>query len=213
MKQARFMGRMAATVCHDLSNVLATVQQASGLLGDYLALARKESLKTMGLRPKFKYDAKFGEIIGQIQAQVDRGQDLCEHLSRLAHSPDEGQKGTDLYKSCTLLAGLAGRACRKHKVGLTVSGEPGAAVAGVTQIEALTALEAALLGLAWECRERGDIVLGPGADGDRVYVDFLCAALGPGEARSLAGSLGGGQEDSYLAQAIDGGVRLAFPKA
>lgn len=207
------MGRMAATVCHDLSNVLATVQQASGLLGDYLALARKESLKSMGLRPKFRYDAKFGEIIGQIQAQVDRGQDLCEALSRLAHSPDEGQKGTDLHKSCTLLAGLTGRACRKHKVALTVTGEPGAAVAGVTQIEALTALEAALLGLAWECRERGDIVLRTGADDDGVYVDFLCAALGSGEARSLASSLGGGREEAYSAQAIDGGVRLAFPKA
>lgn len=207
------MGRMAATVCHDLSNVLATVQQASGLLGDYLALARKESLKTMGIRPKFKYDAKFGDIIGQIQAQVDRGQDLCEALSRLAHSPDEGQKGADLHKSCTLLAGLSGRACRKHKVGLEVEGEPGSVVAGVTQIEALTALEAALLGLAWECRERGDIRLKPGVDEKGVYVDFLCAALGPGEARSLASSLTGGGEEVYTAKAIDGGVRLAFPKA
>ena len=211
MKKARFMGRMAASVCHDLSNVLATIQQASGLLDDYLALARKESLKTMGLRPKFKHDAKFEEIIRQIQLQVDRGQGICEVLSRLAHSPDEGQPAADLHQACSLLSGLSGRACRKHKVGMRVEGGPGQARAGVTLIEALTILETALLGVVWECRERGDIRLAPGVDGDKVYVDILCDALGANEARSLVRSLVGGEGEPYTAHAVQGGVRLVFP--
>ena len=213
MKKARFMGRMTASVCHDLSNILATIQQASGLLEDYLALARKESLKTMGIRPKFKHDAKFEEIIRQIQAQVDRGQGVCEVLSRLAHSPDEGQPAADLYQACSLLSELSGRVCRKHKVGMAVDGQMGQALAGITLIEALTVLETALLGVIWECRERGDIRLATGLGGGQAYVDILCDALGTGEAKSLARSLGGSEGEPYTAHAVQGGVRLAFPGA
>lgn len=213
MDKTRFMGRMAASVSHDLCNVLATIQQASGLLGDYLALARKESLKSVGLRPKFKYHDKFEEIIAQVQAQVDRGQDMCEHLSNLAHSPDEGQDGTDLGRAAELLVKLSGRVAKKHKVNLAVHAGGGPCVAGASLIEVLTALDAALLGVTWECREGGDVAFAPGQDGDRVHVDILCRALGQAQARSLAESLGGCESAAFTAGAIQGGVRLAFEKA
>lgn len=213
MDKARFMGRMAATLSHDLCNVLATIQQASGLLGDYLALARKESLKSMGLRPKFKYNDKFEEIIAQVQSSVARGQDMCEHLSHLAHSPDEGQEGSDLNFSVRLLVQLSGRMAKKHKLTLEVEQAPVAVLAEPSQIEVLVVLEAALLGVTWRCREQGSVRLVPGGDGDRVYVDILCQALDGGEAESLAKSLTGDKPGLLAAEALEGGVRLAFPKA
>ena len=213
MDKVRFMGRMAATVSHDLCNVLATIQQASGLLGDYLSLARKESLKSMGLRPKFKYNDKFDEIIAQVQTQVNRGQDMCENLSRLAHAPDEGQEGADLARAIDLLAKMSSRVAKKHKVKLVVAPAPQECRAAVSLIEVLTVLETVLLGVAWECRERGDIVFAPGEDGDKVYVDILCQALGPGEAQSLVTCLAGDESGPFAAGVIQGGVRLAFEKA
>lgn len=213
MDKARFMGRMAATVSHDLCNVLATIQQASGLLADYLSLARKESLKSLGLRPKFKYNDKFEEIIGQVQAQVNRGQDICENLSRLAHAPDDGQEGADLVRATELLAKMSGRVAKKHKVKLVVVPAREECKAAVPLIEVLTVLETALLGMAWECRERGDIVFAPGEDGGRVHVDILCQALDPGAAQSLVTCLGGEESGPFAAGVIQGGVRLAFDKA
>ncbi|MFP5220882.1 MAG: hypothetical protein ACLGSA_01195 [Acidobacteriota bacterium] len=213
MEKARFMGRMAATLSHDLCNVLATIQQASGLLGDYLALARKESLKSMGLRPKFKYNDKFEEIIAQVQASVARGQDMCEHLSHLAHSPDEGQDGSDLNFSVRLLVQLSGRIAKKHKLTLEIGQAPAAVLAEPSQIEVLVVLEAALLGVTWRCREQGSVRLVPGEDGDRAYVDILCQALDAGEAQSLAKSLTGDKPGLLAAEALEGGVRLAFRKA
>ena len=214
MDKARFMGRMAATLSHDLCNVLATVQQASGLLGDYLSLARKESLKSMGLRPKFKYNDKFEEIITQVQTSVARGQDLCENLSCLAHSPDEGQDGADLDFAVRLLVKLTCRMVKKHKLTLEM-GQPvqQALLADASQIEVLSALEAALLGITWRCREQGVVRLEPGDGGDSVHVDFMCQALEPGEAQSLARSLAGEKPGLLAVEALEGGVRLAFPKA
>jgi hypothetical protein len=213
MDKARFMGRMAATLSHDLCNVLATIQQASGLLGDYLSLARKESLKSMGLRPKFKYNDKFEEIITQVLSSVARGQDMCEHLSHLAHSPDEGQDGSDLNFSVRLLVQLSGRIAKKHKLTLEVVQAPVAVLAEPSQIEVLVVLEAALLGVTWRCREQGSVRLVPGEDGDRVYVDIMCQALDAGEAQSLAKSLTGDKPGLLAAEALEGGVRLAFCKA
>jgi signal transduction histidine kinase len=222
MDKARFMGRMTATASHDLCNVLATIQQASGLLGDYLALARKETLKSMGLRPKFKYNDKFDEIIKQIQSQVDRGQNICEHLSYLAHSPDEDQGETDLTQAAKLLVNLCGRVAKKHKVALSVAPTPGSSKAAkglktaktvVTMIEVLTALEAALLGVLRECREQGDIVFELGEAEGGVHVDILCQMLGPAEAKALVEALAGSKSGPYTAGVIQGGVRLAFEKA
>jgi signal transduction histidine kinase len=214
MDKARFMGRMAATVSHDLCNVLATIQQASGLLGDYLALSRKEQLKSMGLRPKFKYNDKFEEIIAQVQAQVNRGQDMCDQLSRLAHSPDEGQDFADLAQAVELLVKLSTRVAKKHKVRLLVMPAPMCCRAQANLVEVLAALEAGLLGVAWECREsQADIVFAPGEGDGCVHVDILCQALGQGNCESLAGSLCSDGSGPYRAEAVHGGVRLVFRQA
>ncbi|GFK93735.1 hypothetical protein NNJEOMEG_01569 [Fundidesulfovibrio magnetotacticus] len=212
MDRARFMGRMAASLSHDLCNVLAVIQQASGLMGDYLALARKNQRLSLGVLPKFKYDAKFQEIISQVQTQVDRGQDLCESLSRLAHSSDDAQSPTDLAFAAWLMARLSGRMAKKNKVAITVEPGDGRALADVAMVDALAALEAALLAAAWRCREQGELRLRGGLEGDEAYVDILNPALNAGEAGSLAGELAACR-GPFQARAVEGGVRLGFPRA
>jgi len=214
MEEARFMGRMTASVSHDLCNVLATIQQAAGLLSDYLALARKESLKSMGIRPKFKYDQKFQEIIAQIEAQVDRGQDICGYLSGLAHAPDENVCGCDMGQAARLLGKLSIRLLKKYKVGLTVQDGPGGCSSCVSLIEVLTRMDTALEAVAKARGGGGEIVLAPGDDGlGRVHVDILCEGLGDGDAADLARRLNEDNAGLYKAEAVQGGVRLAFEKA
>jgi signal transduction histidine kinase len=231
MSKVKFMGRMAATVSHDLCNVLATIQQATGLLGDYLSLARRESFRTVGIRPKFKYHDKFQEIIAQVQTQVDRGQDICEQLSFLAHSPDEGQAGTDLAHAARLLFKLSGRVARSHQVTLELAETGETFKAAAPLIEVLTALDAALLGVVLELGcERGVTSEGssgcsfpnrriirfvPGGEGEEtVHVDILCQALDDRAARLLADALAVGDKTGpFSAGVVQGGVRLAFVRA
>lgn len=214
MDNAKFMGRVTASASHDLCNVLATIQQASGLLADYMALARKESLKSMGIRPKFKYDQKFCEIICQIQAQVDRGQDICDHLSQLAHSADDGQDGADLARACRLMVRLSGREAKKRKVCVSVADIPAPCMAEATLVEALGALETGFIAVADACAGKGEIRLAPGMGcGETACVDILSQELEGCDTAPLAEEFNKVKPGVCKAGAIQGGVRLAFGKA
>jgi signal transduction histidine kinase len=234
MRKVKFMGRMAAAASHDLCNVLATIQQAAGLLGDYLSLARRESLKTAGFRPKFKYHEKFQDILGQVQVQVDRGQNLCEQLSSLAHSPEENQAGTDLGQAVGLLIKLSGRVAKKHHVVLELMESGETFMAAAPLIEVLTALDAALLGVVLACGGGRVVRAESGGDGTAqcspdegriirfvpggdeagfVNVDILCRALGDEAALALADALVGDETGPFTAGVVRGGVRLAFERA
>ncbi len=213
MDRSRFMGRMAAAISHDLCNVLATIQQASGLMEDFLNLARKESLKSMGLRPKFKYHDKFQDIIGQVQSQVGRGQDMCEKLSILAHSADEDQGPADLGVALAVVTGFCGRAARKHKLTLELAPSTQRLPVHGCLIDVLSALEAAMLGVMWNCREQGAVSLTTGRTDGTVHVDIRCPALQPAEAQSLAATLSARRDGPYTIEQIQCGLRLAFPEA
>ena len=213
MNSARFMGRMNAGVSHDLCNVLATIQQSAGLLEDYLSLARKESLKTMGLRPKFKYHDKFDTIINEVQRQVKRGQDICEGLSRLAHSPDEGQTGTDLGVAAELLIKLCERVAKSHRMNLEVTRAGGKCIGKISLIEALTALEAALMGVIVARGDGSEVRFVPGSAENAVCVDVLCGGLREEDAVSLARTLCDDTFGPFTAGAVRGGIRLVFEKA
>lgn len=214
MDKARFMGRMAAGVCHDLANVLATVQQAAGLLEDYLALARKESLKTLGLRPQFRHHEKFTEIIGQIQAQVNRGQDLCEGLGRLAHSPDVGQGPVEMGAAAGLLAGLCARAARRCRTAVEVTPGPERLLTGASLIDVLAGTHAVLLEMLERARNAGPVRLVPGRFGEAsVGMDVLCPGLSPDEAASVLQAVAGPMTGSAEVSVVEGGVRLAYVQA
>lgn len=212
-QRAAFMGRVAAGLSHDLVNVLAIIQQSSGLLGDYLALARKETLKSLGLRPQFKYHDKFTDIIAQIRTQVQRGQDLCDDLSRLAHAPDDESGDPDLGDACTLLAGLCSRQARRAKSSLTVEEPQGERpVARADLVDVLAQLGETLTGVLDRCPGQGPVRLAAGVNGDCAYVDMLCQALDADQAKALADERNTSKGCCLEVQAVDNGVRLRFAR-
>jgi len=214
MDNTRFLGRMAAMISHDLCNVLATIQQASGLMGDYLSLARKETLKSMGLRPKFKYHDKFQEIIGQVQFQVDRGQDICEKLSTLGHATDDGPEISDVGMAAGLVGTLCGRAAKKHKASLEVACANEPLKAAARLIDVLTALDAVVLAVLQHCAGGERVVrLVPGRCEGQVVIDVLCQDCGAGQAEALGEALPPGRPGIFTTGIVQGGVRLAFAEA
>ncbi|WP_243313088.1 hypothetical protein [Fundidesulfovibrio agrisoli] len=214
MDNEKYLGRMAAMVSHDLCNVLATIQQASGLMGDFLYLARKESLKSMGLRPKFKYHDKFQEIIAQVQAQVDRGQGICERLSALGHSTDDGPETADVGVAAALVGSLCGRAAKKHKASLEVACAPEPLKAAARLIDVLTALDTVVQAVLPHCGgEPRALRLAPGRGEGEVFIDVVCAGMAAQGQEALAGALPAGKPGIFTIGIVQGGVRLAFAEA
>ena len=214
MDNEKYLGRMAATVSHDLCNVLATIQQASGLMGDFLSLARKESLLSVGLRPKFKYHDKFQEIIAQVQAQVDRGQGICEKLSVLGHSTDDGPETADVGVAAALVGSLCGRAAKKHKAALEVACASDKLKASARLIDVLTALDTAVQTVLPFCGgERRVLRLIPGRGEGEVFIDIVCQELDTQRSEELVGALPPGKPGIFTVGIVQGGVRLAFAEA
>ncbi len=211
MKKACFMGQMAASLSHDLCNVLATIQQAAGLLDDYLGLARKESLKSLGIRPQFKYSDKFGSIIGQIRSHVGRGQDMCELLSRLAHAPDENQNEIELGGAAQLLAALSERLVKRHKTTLEVAPNLSQLRVDIPLIEALVLMHRCLALVLERGSGLGPVRLTTAQATDGApCVDVTRQGISADEAQALKNKLDPDLLGPVGAVAIEGGLRLVF---
>jgi light-regulated signal transduction histidine kinase (bacteriophytochrome) len=80
-RQTKHFGTVTASLSHELGNVLATVQEAAGLLDDYAVAATKgELIEAEDLKP----------VLGRIDRSVTRGFDFLRLLSWIAHSIDAG---------------------------------------------------------------------------------------------------------------------------
>lgn len=214
MKKACFMGQMAASLSHDLCNVLATIQQAAGLLDDYLGLARKESLKSLGIRPQFKYSDKFASIIGQIRSHVGRGQDMCELLSQLAHAPDETQNVVELCGAAKLLAALSERLIKRHKTTLDVAPTLAQLRVDTPLIEALVLMHRCLALVLERGSGLGPVRLAMArTNAGNPCVDVTREGISADEAKALKNTLDPDLLGPVEAIAIEGGLRLVFNAA
>lgn len=77
--QLRYLGQMAAHVSHELRNNLATINEKNGLISDLIALAARG-------RPI--NEARVGQLASDVARRVQDATEVCERLSKLAHSPD-----------------------------------------------------------------------------------------------------------------------------
>jgi C4-dicarboxylate-specific signal transduction histidine kinase len=75
-----FFGKITAGVSHEINNVIAIINELSGLLNDLLFGAEQ------GRRLDLE---KLKNISDNIDKQVSRGEDLIKRLNRFAHSVDE----------------------------------------------------------------------------------------------------------------------------
>jgi len=99
-----FFGTLTAGLSHDLKNVLATINEYSGLLDDLQLFARRGR----PIAPE-----KIQDVCEHISGQVARGQQMLERLSRLSHSVDHDRASVevgvlveDLCVLCERVAGM-----------------------------------------------------------------------------------------------------------
>ena len=75
-----FLGKITASMTHEIKNTYAIILESSGLLTDLLTLSQQDS---------FPSKEKFHRVLGTIDEQVRRGVVLATRLNQFAHSMDE----------------------------------------------------------------------------------------------------------------------------
>ena len=75
-----FLGKIAASMTHEIKNTFAIILESSGLLSDIITLSQEGS---------FPHKEKFQRVLGNINQQINRGVDITTRLNQFAHSMDE----------------------------------------------------------------------------------------------------------------------------
>lgn len=104
-----FFGAIAASVTHEMNNVLSILDQAGGLLGDLAAGAGRG-------RPVDP--ARLETVHERIDRQVRKGVEIVNRLNRFAHSLDEGASSFEVAEQAGNLIALARRFADLKKVRL-----------------------------------------------------------------------------------------------
>jgi len=111
-KELAFFGKITAGITHEIKNVLAIIQESTGLMEDILAVIPDEILP---------HKDKFQISLKRILSQVDRGVNITTRLNRFAHSPDHSHASLDLNEITEQMVLLASRFARLKLVVLESS--------------------------------------------------------------------------------------------
>jgi C4-dicarboxylate-specific signal transduction histidine kinase len=111
-KEVAFFGKITAGITHEIKNVLAIIQQSSGLMEDILDVTENGA---------FPHKDKFIKSMDRIRGQIQRGIGITTHLNRFAHSPDQRPASLNLNEVTEQMVLLASRFARLKNVALESS--------------------------------------------------------------------------------------------
>lgn len=106
-KEVAFFGRITAGITHEIKNVLAIIQESSGLMEDILGVTEDGT---------FPHKDKFIKSLNRIHRQIQRGIDITSSLNRFAHNPDRCPASLDLNEITDQMVLLASRFARLKNV-------------------------------------------------------------------------------------------------
>ena len=95
-----FLGKMSATISHEIKNCLAIINENAGLLEDFSLMAERGT----PLDPE-----RLNKLAAKIKKQVRRANEIVKHMNRLAHSSDRPAQETDLGETLVLMCALSER--------------------------------------------------------------------------------------------------------
>jgi hypothetical protein len=111
----RFFGKVSASIAHEIKNVLAIINENSGLLEDLSYAAQRGS----AIDPE-----RLNRACLQFTKQIQRADGIIKNMSHFAHSVDAFEGQINLYEVTTLVANLAGRLAAMRKLTLEVTPPP-----------------------------------------------------------------------------------------
>lgn len=113
----QFIGRMTASVTHEIKNALAVIRENAGLMEDLIDMGERKG----GVDP-----ARIRRLAGKIGKQAMKADGIVQNMNRFAHSMDEPVAEVDLGEMVQLLTTLSSRlaAMREITLGTRVPDTP-----------------------------------------------------------------------------------------
>jgi C4-dicarboxylate-specific signal transduction histidine kinase len=105
-----FLGKITASMTHEIANSLAIILESAGLLSDILSLSEEGS---------FPHKEKFQRVLGNINDQVKRGVDISSRLNQFAHSMDEPLAAVNISELLGRVVLLMRRLAKRRGIELT----------------------------------------------------------------------------------------------
>lgn len=105
----RFSGAVAASLSHEINNVLAIINELSGLMGDFLLAAEKGR----PLDPE-----RLKSSVERIAKQIERGKGYVKLLNRFSHTVDDSRMSMDARESFEQVVSICQRFYTLKKVTL-----------------------------------------------------------------------------------------------
>ncbi|MFO7750876.1 MAG: hypothetical protein R6V54_12370 [Desulfobacteraceae bacterium] len=99
--KAAFMGKVTASVSHELQNVLAIISENQALMDDLLAMDHSQT--------KDQLAENFSKSLDTISRQVLRGKTRTSELNTFAHTPDRVQAEIPVVETVSALISITRR--------------------------------------------------------------------------------------------------------
>jgi C4-dicarboxylate-specific signal transduction histidine kinase len=109
IKEIGFMGKVAASLSHEIKNTLAIINESAGLMGDLLRNDAPEGW------PSY---SRFTDLLTSIEEQVQRSANIVKRLNQFAHSMDKPLADLDLNETVRQTVMLAQRFATLSRVNL-----------------------------------------------------------------------------------------------
>ena len=109
VKEIGFMGKVTASLSHEIKNTLAIINESVGLMGDLLRQDTPENW------PQY---SRLTELTASIEEQVQRSADIIKRLNQFAHSMDKSLVDLDLNETVRQTVVLAQRFATLRRVNL-----------------------------------------------------------------------------------------------
>jgi C4-dicarboxylate-specific signal transduction histidine kinase len=115
VKEIAFMGKVTASLSHEIKNTLAIINESAGLMGDLLKKDASEDW------PQY---SRLTGIVTLLEEQVQRSADIVKRLNQFAHSMDKSMADLDLNETVGQTAILAQRFATLSRVNLETILDP-----------------------------------------------------------------------------------------
>jgi C4-dicarboxylate-specific signal transduction histidine kinase len=114
-QEISLVGKIAASMTHEMKNVLAIIKESNGLMQDIIGLLKENSIP---------HQDKFMSALGKIEKQVGRGVEMMTQFNRFAHSMDEAWAQVDVEEVMEQVVFLMQRVARLKQVRLSSESPP-----------------------------------------------------------------------------------------
>ena len=166
-REIAFFGKITAGISHEMQNVLAIINESTGLMEDFLNMSKASSVSNQ---------KKLQDLLTTIQKQIQRGIDIARQLNRFSHEADEVTKEIDLSDITGQFVVLARRFTGLQRVTLKVGATNRSYRIITYPVRLYMVLFAGVECCLQRMSEGGQITLAPLEKNGRYAIHMVCKA-------------------------------------